>query len=188
MSTRSIILVTSKTKTVRIYKHCDGYPTGNLPVIADALKNMLGKPCKDVKKLNSMLGIQFDVDSIAKEIMTVAELDASNLEAQYKGPLKPAHLGNQGDLEWIYVVDLSKKSVDVYGGGYTGNGPQGAYKKGTVDPMRYVDCLYPEYRAKEGVLIKQAVEALEKLKFKVNAKKKSKPKGVVAKAAAELGL
>lgn len=43
MSTRSIILVTGKDsyrgeKTVRLYKHSDGYPTGNLPIIADALK------------------------------------------------------------------------------------------------------------------------------------------------------
>lgn len=181
MSTRSIIVVTSKEKTVRVYKHHDGYPSGNLPVIHDALEALIGVPNEDVKKLNSMIGIQLDVDSLAQKILEVTELDKENLEATYKGPFKPAHLGNQGDLEWIYLVNLDNRSVNVYGGGYTGSGPQGAYKAGVVDPKIYAEQMNKDYKARTLREIVEAVAAVESLGFKLNAKR-------TRKAKAELGL
>lgn len=42
MSTRSIILVKGKGRycenVIRLYKHSDGYPTANLPIIYNTLK------------------------------------------------------------------------------------------------------------------------------------------------------
>ena len=181
MSTRSIIILTSKTKTVRVYKHCDGYPTGNLPVIAEAIQKTLGSKKGAVKKLEKKLGMQFDVDNLAQAILKVAELDKSNLEEQFSSSLKPKHLGDQSDLEWIYVVDVDAKTVNVYGGGYTGNLPQVAFRKGVVDPMSYIKALYPEYQKREGDFIQEAINEIIKVGFKLNdSNKKSKGRKVIS--------
>lgn len=175
MSTRSIIVVTSKSKTVRVYKHSDGYPTGNLPVIAEAIQSLGASLKGAVKKVSKKLGIEVTPDSLAQAILKVAELDPSNLEESFDAPLTPKMLGGQQDLEWIYVVDVDAKTVNVYGGGYTGNGPQGAFKSGVVDPMSYTKQLYPEYQGREGKAIQEAISEIEKTGFKLNEKTKRSP-------------
>ncbi len=54
MSTRSIIVITGDGKhgtaqTIRLYKHSDGYPTGNLPIIAEALTKAK-EQCKETNE------------------------------------------------------------------------------------------------------------------------------------------
>ena len=173
MSTRSIIVVTGKKKTIRIYKHCDGYPTSNLPIIADAVAQPDAYATKGaVSKIEKKLGIKVDtVKSLAFAICKEAEFKPENaIEDEFEGALKPEHLGGQQDLEWIYVVDVDAKTVNVYGGGYTGCAPQTAYKQGVVDPLSYANKMREEYQERERKDIQKAMDAVEATGFKLNPK------------------
>lgn len=188
MSTRSIIMVTGITlynqpRTIRLYKHSDGYPTGNLPLIFEALN----KGQKQVGKFNERFkdSKNLVVDQITGLIIGEAsdvygmgaKIDSEDGDqAVYPEKIKPEHLGNQGDLEWIYVVDLDVRTLNIYGGRYTGELPQVAYGKGVVDPLTYCDHLKPDYVQPEIDATKEVVSEIEKLGFKVNhvAKKRAK--------------
>ena len=88
--------------------------------------------------------------------------------AEYDSEFKLEHLSNQSDLEWIYIVDVEQKSVNVYGGGYSGKEPQVAFKKGFVNPESYSKQLRDEYQSSTLNEIKKAVKNIESLGFKVN--------------------
>lgn len=157
MGTRSIIMVKkndSQGKPVvkRLYKHYDGYPTDNLKMIAQA-----------ILKSKTLLGFIANCEEYYRPNM---------IEASFKNSkFKPEMLGNQGDLEWIYTVDLDAKQVKVFGGGYTGKAPQIAYKKGVVDPVSYVKALYKEYQAKEREQILASIFEIKSLGFSLNGAK-----------------
>ncbi len=177
MSTRSIIVVTGKGRyneeTTRLYKHSDGYPTGNLPIIRDALKRSIDQVDDenarwgDDSDMKSNLSVEQVVGHIIGESTSVYGQGAQ-LEETFREKFKQKHLGNQGDLEWIYLVDVTKKTVKVYGGGYSGEGPQHAFKKGVVDPLTYVECLREECQKQEAFEIEVAMRKIKQLGFKLN--------------------
>ena len=188
MSTRSIILVkgqgTYYENVIRLYKHCDGYPTENLPLIYNTLETCLDM-IRDypyasfIKKFNP----EFFAYKLIGESTTIygkgAHVDQfENDPAEYDSEFKLEHLGNQFDLEWIYIVDVKQKSVNIYGGGYSGKVPQIAFKKGFVNPESYSKQLHDEYQSSTLNEIKKAVKNIESLGFKVNKikDKVSKPK------------
>lgn len=191
MSTRSIIVVTGRgnysgDRTIRLYKHSDGYPTGNLPLIAEALTKAKEQCDAENKRFESskpktpivdqvvglLIGASSDVYGMGARI---DDEDEGKL-AIYSEKLKPKHLGNQWDLEWIYIVDLNSNAVKIYGGGYTGQSPQHAYRKGMVDPMGYADQLKSEYQDRERQEIQSAINAIKASGFKVNSKRKRSAK------------
>lgn len=192
MSTRSIIIVTGKDlyendRTVRLYKHSDGYPTGNLPLIYEALSKAKSQCDVDFERFKTKRRIP-NVDQVVGILIGAAtdvygmgmRIDACDEDAAtYSEKFKPKHLGCQGDLEWIYVVNLTDFTVKVYGGGYSGELPQYTYKNGVVDPLQYADQLYPEYQDSERKEIQDGINSIESLGFKVNPKRqrttKSKP-------------
>lgn len=184
MSTRSIIVLTSAIQTVRIYKHSDGYPNGNLPVIARAIE-ACGARKGARKKLDKKLGYELNVNTLAQAVLAEGELDPRNLEETFKEPFRPTHLGVQEDLEWLYVVDIDAKTVSVYGERWTGESPQVAFKKGTTDPMVYAKQMCEEYQERERESIRAAMKEVEATGFKLNPPKKPK-RGKLAKAARQL--
>jgi hypothetical protein len=174
MSTRSIIVITGKddynrSQTTRIYKHSDGYPTGNLAIINNAIERGLrlvsenNSRFKDNREMNTncLAGL------VLGEATTVYGMGAY-IEERFEEELKPAHLGNQWDLEWIYVIDVSAKTVNIYGGGYTGKAPQHALRKGAVDPMTYIKRLCEDYQASEKKELKKLITSIEAWGFKIN--------------------
>jgi hypothetical protein len=177
MSTRSIILVHGQdlyeaNATVRLYKHSDGYPSANLPIIQTALLMAQQHQYDDDKtglriNVSTMVGLL--IGAATDEYGMGARIDRD--EAQYAEKFEPKHLGDQADLEWIYVVDLYAKTVSIYGGGYTGKSPQAAFKKGCADPLSYVDCLVDEAKDDERTAIKEAIKGIEAWSFKVNPEK-----------------
>lgn len=157
MGTRSIIVVKQGNKVNRHYKHWDGYPTHNLEVIQDGIK---AGP---------------SIDDFTNALNNSSDYRA-NLEDSFTNKHVKDCLGNQGDLEWVYIVDLDSKDVSVYGGGYIDDVPVVAYQKGTVDPMSYVNCLIDSYQDAEGKVIQSHVESLNGLGFTVNGKNVTTPK------------
>jgi hypothetical protein len=156
MGTRSVIAITgaaeySTKQTVRLYKHWDGYPTGNLPIIADALETAAKALAEHNANKTSKYWFEKTITPAILSAWTVGastsvhgvgcreEFTASEL-------LKPEHLGDQGDIEWIYVVDLDAKTVSVYSGEF-GTTPQEKYLKGPVNLATWLQEIRSEYRA-----------------------------------------
>ena len=186
MSTRSIIVITgpqlygSKNKTIRLYKHSDGYPTGNLPIIERALgraTEMVSsdnarfskdepKPIYTETLVGLLIGESTSVYGIGARIDSYEDDTA-----EYNSEFKPEHLGEQSDLEWIYIIDLEAKTLNIYGGSY-GTGLE-AVNNGPTDPSTYADQLSEEFKEDERNSIKNMVKMVEAWSFKVNPKKKS---------------
>ncbi len=84
MSTRSMIAVRydSDGPYALYYRHCDGYPTG------------LGR------ELIERLHFYKDIDSLLKEV-------GAEKTKHFVDKPEDAFLKVQGDLEWIYVIELS---------------------------------------------------------------------------------
>jgi hypothetical protein len=152
MSTRSIIIITGKDytgcyTTVRLYKGRDGYPTGNLPVILEAIvkaqeqdkENKERFPSDDPKcrvNVSQMMGLIIGASTNIYGCEASIDMDegkrtTAGHQAYYQEPFKITMLGQQTDLEWVYIVDVSKKNVDVYG---DDNSPADQYSKGVVHP------------------------------------------------------
>jgi hypothetical protein len=96
------------------------------------------------------------------------------VEESYTEKFKPEHLGIQEDLEFIYVVDVNKRSVAVYGGDWTGKAPQVAHKKGMIDLMKYADKLREECQDDERKETMKLVQSIEAWGFSVNKTKRKK--------------
>lgn len=198
MSTRSIIVVTGKSKyngvkTTRLYKHSDGYPTGNLPIIEKALMRALrqnqtkavrfSEPSPQPIGVDQLVGLI--IGEATDEYGMGARIDDSG---EFLEAFKVSHLGDQWDLEWMYIVDLENKTVSIYGGDFT-NGPKAAYKRGTKDPLSYVKKLRRECQADETLATQTVVNDIEAWGFKVNPKNKQRAaRSSITKAKHQLGL
>jgi hypothetical protein len=167
----------NRPETTRLYKHHDGYPTGNLPVIFEALRNVQaqcdqaeldygGKYTPKVgQTVGHLIGAATSVYGMG------ATVDDGYSKASFSEDLKPEHLGEQCDLEWIYIISLEDKTISIYGGGYSGKTPQVQLEKGVVNPISYVKSLLPEYRKAEKTRIEIALKQLEEIGFKIAQKK-----------------
>ena len=178
MGTRSIIMVTGLDfhgyyeSTVRIYKGSDGYPTDTLRLLVSTIEQY-NKLIHDHKKKRGN-----SKDKIPFVPMTFAHVccrEGANVYGM--GPYEEEHFdegideesfGTQLDLEWIYVVDATKKTIVIYGGGYADCEPIEFVKKGEVNPYQYVLRLYRDCRQQEYEEIKQSLDRLKKLGWKVN--------------------
>lgn len=170
MSTRGIIVVTGKTlrnqdRTVRLYKHCDSYPRENLSLISQAIAYARNQQGKNEAHLR--------VDRIVDFLDGKTDFGGTGArcEATFHEPFHPMQLGLQCDLEWLYLIDLEREAVFVYGGGYTGKVPSAAYYKGTISPLVYVRQLKGEYQADERTAIEAAIAAVGATGFTVNPSK-----------------
>lgn len=184
MGTRSVIVVTgeknySGNQTVRFYKHYDGYPTGNLPIIAKALCDGAAKIAEHQAELKTQKPGKFCTE-LFEGLLIGAATDvygiSARVEEKYEEEFRPEHLGNQSDLEWLYLVDLKEKTVEVFGGKYTGNLPQSHYRKGSVKPEKWLENLRPEYVDAEREQLNCAIRDIEQAGFKLNPKKTKKGK------------
>lgn len=147
MSTRSIIVVSDDRTAFRIYKHYDGYPTGNLPLIASTL----------------------EAGADAESVVRAIESRESGARREWSGVTVDEECwGDQGDLEWIYHVDLAARNVAVYGGGYTGDWPGEIVSRGPVDPTSGLDDLTEEWQRTEHDAIEGMVARIRAAVWTVN--------------------
>jgi hypothetical protein len=178
MSTRGLIVFTSSVKTVFVYKGEDSYPSYSLRFIAEAIQNVMGKGKQ--KEVARLLGIDSKVELFAKEVLEVDSSSRTEIMEAFAAPFNPDQIDPEWDLEWTYVVDLDKKTVNVFGGGYSPDPAQAAFKKGVVDPLTYIKKLYPECQERETERIREQMQAVEKTGFKINPKRGTKRKKLEA--------
>jgi hypothetical protein len=172
MSTRGIIVFKgtgkySNSQAYRLYQHCDSYPTAMLPVLRDVIR----KAEKLAAEGTDMMGSQYPVTPEMLAGLTVGEqtgIFGMGARIEYTGTTSEPLYGNQGDLEWIYVIDTDAKSVNVHGGGYSGDSAEEKVAEGLVNPLSYIEKLCEEYQAKESRAITSAVRSLKRLGWPVN--------------------
>ena len=145
MGTRSIIVIHDGKKLNRVYKHYDGYPSQNLHVIYTAISQ--GGQMAEIAKNVCEIG----------EGCTRIEHEADN------AVLNKENLGNQADLEWVYVVDIKKRNIDVFGGSYSGKIPSRIMNDGKAN-------VYYTAGSEEITEIKEAVNNLKDIGYTINHK------------------
>lgn len=193
MGTRSIIVVTGRHpyggedtyQTVRLYKHWDGYPTGNLDVILLGIrraKQVLASfqrhsPEKTVTDIPaSCMADCIIAESVGWKGAT-AEIDNQDvvvdgvlereIDASFTKSLDKSHFGRQGDLEWVYIVDILKQAIVVFANG-SYDEPMAHLKHGPTDPLSYADELIPEAQYDERTQIAMLVDLINEEDWLVN--------------------
>lgn len=189
MSTRSIIMVTGgdatwspAKQTIRIYKHNDGYPNDNLQHIINAINktNEVLEKWKSFGEQRTVVPAICFAHAFMASTLTwtgfAAEIDTEDNNPHNPGlaifddTLKAAHYGDRGDLEWIYAVDVSAKTLKVYHYGYAL--PETHLKHGTVDPTIYAKQLKKEFQNESKAEILGLCLEIEGLGWKINPEKK----------------
>lgn len=201
MSTRTAIIFIGAnnydgtgTKAVRLYQHCDGYPTNVLPTLRDALRVVRKKMANHWQHISykhprsefDFLTVPVNAETMAgcyiAEETTGFGMGARFEEAVYletdvlhswDEATRRKVFGNQGDLEWIYVVNSIDRSIKVYGGGYTNTAAYETVTGGTVDPMTYLENISEDFIDREESAIKAALRSLSRIGFPVNPKRES---------------
>jgi hypothetical protein len=190
LGTRSIFVVSGKASynspkekrgSVRLYKHWDGYPTENLKVLVRATEIAKGLVDEHNARFS---GESLSMESLAAQTfadcVVAATLgyyygfgahvdtwgDKDEKEAIFDGPLALDHFGEQGDLEWVYVVDVPDQVIRVYGNAY---GPPSKHlKKGQVDPRCYAGHLASEAQSNERAAISAHMDRLAEMGWTLN--------------------
>lgn len=179
MSTRSMILITGKdeytTQTYSLYKHSDGYPTGNLPIILEAIKR--AKEIVDASnKRWADCNSPGDERTIQPNMLTGCVIGAAtseygmgaSIEETYQTLFKP-EMVDHGDIEWMYLLNTDDNTLKIYGC---------EYEIGYRDPMSYVEELKDECQDDEAKETKDLLAQIKKTGFTVNPPKKPAKKPV----------
>lgn len=155
MGTRSSIFVKrttkGKTRFYRFYKHWDGYPTGNLPVL-----------------LGLIAGIKIGRLSVKRAMLLAATIDGSKVEFEgIKGSLDLITKHNEhGDLEWSYLVDLDSRKIEISA---ASDGTSRRLNDGLLtDPLEYVSQLRTDCRAEEKWRLEDYLKRLKSMGYSVN--------------------
>lgn len=166
MGTRSIILVTGKHEhgtegqTARLYRHWDGDPITQLGTILAAIKRCKSilahvqsyKPTAGEKDMptatmaDAICGesLSWGGNAVRYDDRDDVDTNGAGRRAIWSEVLTEAHYGNQGDLEWVYVVNIHAQTIRVYSNGY--GTPAEHMAQGPVDPRTYADCLIETYQ------------------------------------------
>jgi hypothetical protein len=201
MSTRGTIIFIGAnnyngtgTKAVRLYQHCDTYPTAMLPLLLDTLRAVRKKSAdhwQHISYLHTNQDFDWTACSIHAELLTgcfiaagttgfgmAAELEnsiylESHIPGEWDHETWGKVFGNHGDLEWVYVVNAIDRSIKVYDGGYTDTIPGVSVTRGTVDPLMEIESLKESYQAQAAARIKSVTRSLSRIGFPVNPKRES---------------
>lgn len=160
MSTRSCIYVRGtdpdgEIRAVRLYRHCDGYPSSALHELSAAVRAAPGPGASALAGSITSLGYA------REDGPSPRWLDA-------KGDVSKI-LSYQSDLEWVYVLDADAKNALVYGksGIYSATSAE-QIARGRQEPMAEVSEILPDYVDATRGQIKAAVAAIAASGWKVN--------------------
>ena len=201
MSTRTAIIFIGAnnydgtgTKAVRLYQHCDGYPTNVLPTLRNSLRAVRKKMAEHWKHISyKHPRSEFDFLTVPIHAETMAgcyiaeetsgfgmgarieniEYLETDILAEMDEETRTKVFGIQCDLEWVYVVNSIDRSIRVYGGGYTNTAAFETVTNPIVDPMTYLENINEDFIDRETSTIKAALRSLNRIGFPVNPVRKS---------------
>lgn len=106
MSTRCNIKVIENDEELWFYRHSDGYPEGVMPVLKEFLKYLKSGAIRDNISQASGWLVYFG----AKEY-GLHDPDSKDGFSGWKvGSIEPT-TGQHGDIEYLYIIDLVKKTI-----------------------------------------------------------------------------
>ena len=131
MSTRAQIIVKDSSEEIWFYRHSDGYPDGVMPM----LEKFLDYVKRGILRDNAMQSCGWLVLFGAREYDLVHTYDAKTKKFTYKkkmditlppekdmtgmswkcGSIEPCGPVVHGDTEYLYTVDVEKKTILVQG-------------------------------------------------------------------------
>jgi hypothetical protein len=149
-----VILEAVKTAKEQIKEYKKAYPDTNRAEKADVGADQL-------------TGLIIGASSTLYGMGACVDIDDDNKKSWYNVKFNPKkHAGNQWDLEWIYVVDVDKKNVDVYGNGqYTS---ASKHMKSVVHPDNEIKHLKEEYKDKRLLELKEIYVEYEETGWTIN--------------------
>ena len=119
MSTRANILVKDQHDQLWFYSHCDGYPSGTLPLLEKFMEWVKAGKIRDnvgqasgwliilgALEYKSVPAAKYDNDDFAN-----LQWDSVSTPDDFKvGAIEPT-TGQHGDIEYLYTVDLHNKTI-----------------------------------------------------------------------------
>ena len=114
MSTRANIVIKDEYDKLWFYRHSDGYPEGTLPTLEkfmNALKD--GTIRNNVNQAAGWLILLGAEEYDVKPDFTSPNYKRDGREKDWKcGAYEPT-TGQHGDIEYLYTIDLEKKTLEV---------------------------------------------------------------------------
>lgn len=149
MSTRGLLVYKEEDTVVSYYLASDAYPTSTLELILEHLHQSNAE--------NFILGEQ-TLSGVKHN---------SDLEKEYEGNSDfPTDWGGVANSEWVYVVDLNKKNIDIHG--TTWGKPLLIIAEGKTDPLSYLKKIRDQFKEEEKNRILSHLDTLTKLGFTFN--------------------
>lgn len=185
MSTRAIIMVVGTnnwrifgqprayTTAERLYKDSDGYPDGVLPDLVEAIR-MIDKKVEQSIPFEMDCKRQICVSPMSQAII-FASMDSVLMPVVLEeriglGEAEASDMGDDGGLEWVYVVDIPKKAVNIYkyGKASTGRPEQHVQEGFWTDIEGYVEIHVEEAKSDVRQAVKDCIAEVDALGWSVN--------------------
>jgi hypothetical protein len=107
MSTRANIVITDGIDTLWFYRHCDGYPEGTMPTLNKFLDLVKTKKIRD--DIGQASGWLILIGAEEYNTKKVDDLEEGDWKV---GAYEPT-IGQHGDIEYLYTINLSDKTIDI---------------------------------------------------------------------------
>jgi len=110
MSTRANVTITDGQDTLWFYRHSDGYPSGALPTLQKFCNLVLDGDIRD------------NTSQAAGWLISIGQTEYSGMNTGHGvnwkvGAYEPT-VGMHGDIEFLYNIDLEKKTISIIATGY----------------------------------------------------------------------
>jgi hypothetical protein len=186
MGTRSVIVVSGldrhgREQVVRLYRHFDGYPQENLQTIVKAIEFSKGlqhydTSCKRNIPARTMADVIIaqSIDWFGSSVVLDGDPRQDYRKAIYSEPLAEHHYGDQGDIEWVYLVECETQRVTVWSGGC--GSPDEHFATGPVDPRIYAKQLMKEHQGECVADISQAMDRIQEAGWSLTQPTAKKPR------------
>jgi hypothetical protein len=139
MTTTASIQITSQTASALFYQECDGYPSFAL----NHLAVWLGTPANTSGDIST--GFLQSYGAAVGHLGAAVQLDDDPLD-------------NGEDADWVYLIDLSTRTVTVQHRQYTGD-------QSPVHPHKELDVILDAYKAEVHCAISRAIRNIEAAGF-----------------------
>ncbi|MGF6281913.1 hypothetical protein ABH908_000054 [Pseudomonas frederiksbergensis] len=139
MTTTASIQITAQTASALFYQECDGYPSFTL----NHLAAWLGTPANISGDIST--GFLQTYGAAVGLLGAAVQVDADPLD-------------NGEDADWVYLIDLSARTVTVQHREYTGD-------QSAVHPLKELGFILDAYKAEVHCAISRAIHNIETAGF-----------------------